>query len=862
MHKHGFIAAVVATMSLVTAGVSAAPPNDDCANATAITGNGPFTFDLTQATSGVNGHSAFCAGVQSVIAKDVWFCWTSTCNGLFEVSTCGQTQADTVIRVYQGCTCPGDVGQPLCCGDDECGKQTKVVCDAVCGQTYLIQIGTKRGGTVGPGTFTITCLDQDCNQGGGHAGPPSDCTCCGKRPELVDTLTAPWTPFVQGAVAAVTNSPQTATGACVYLVELGNESSAPLGADWTATQRYFHPDWTVGKIGHVFGVALAGDGTVYVGQTSCYGNLGGDALGSLGGAGSIYRLDGATGVPSELIRLPNAPDPAIAAGQPNEAYPGLGNLNFDCGTGRLFAANLEDGRIYSIDPNGGNTKVKSTFDIATGAITGALPNNGLAEPGDAPGWVPLGERPYAVKASGGRLYYSVWGGSIVQNPPSQYFSGGVNTIRSVALDGSGNFVPGSDQLEITLPPFGAFAGSSPVVDITFDDQCCMIVAERGLDEIMTYAHAARVMKFCGDAAAGWGPPTVYQIGLANICSYTNLNSSAGGAAVEPSTGIVWAMGDYLGSSPCGPPFIYGLQGQPLAGAPVSSSILVDLDSFVGAVQKYYLGSLDITCVEPPCAKLNTEDLLCGPPGPAGNTFQWTFTFTNQSGVPASLLILPDPSMSPNVIPLNPAVPNGGTSQPITVTITGQQPGTQFCFDLVLADVQGNECCHLQPCIDLPDCDCAQVSHVQISATSTPGTFQLSFTFTNLSSWNTGHLVLFGPTGTFSPSIVNIPSTPPYGSQNVGPITVSSGAAPGSQYCFTIGNHAVNWIQCCFIEECVTVPAPSASGGNPADLTGDGVVNASDLGVLLGAWGTSGPGDLDHDGVVGAADLGILLGAWS
>ncbi|MBL9147918.1 MAG: hypothetical protein JNM94_04420 [Phycisphaerae bacterium] len=50
--------------------------------------------------------------------------------------------------------------------------------------------------------------------------------------------------------------------------------------------------------------------------------------------------------------------------------------------------------------------------------------------------------------------------------------------------------------------------------------------------------------------------------------------------------------------------------------------------------------------------------------------------------------------------------------------------------------------------------------------------------------------------------------------------------------------------------------------NPADLNGDGVVNAADLGILLGAWGTSGPGDLNGDGVVNAQDLGILLGAWS
>lgn len=50
--------------------------------------------------------------------------------------------------------------------------------------------------------------------------------------------------------------------------------------------------------------------------------------------------------------------------------------------------------------------------------------------------------------------------------------------------------------------------------------------------------------------------------------------------------------------------------------------------------------------------------------------------------------------------------------------------------------------------------------------------------------------------------------------------------------------------------------------NPYDLDGDGTVGAGDLGVFLGAWGTSGPGDFDGDGIVGAADLAELLGAWS
>ena len=48
---------------------------------------------------------------------------------------------------------------------------------------------------------------------------------------------------------------------------------------------------------------------------------------------------------------------------------------------------------------------------------------------------------------------------------------------------------------------------------------------------------------------------------------------------------------------------------------------------------------------------------------------------------------------------------------------------------------------------------------------------------------------------------------------------------------------------------------------PFDFTGDGVVTATDLAVLLSLWGGSGSGDLNSDGIVGPADLAIFLANW-
>jgi hypothetical protein len=51
----------------------------------------------------------------------------------------------------------------------------------------------------------------------------------------------------------------------------------------------------------------------------------------------------------------------------------------------------------------------------------------------------------------------------------------------------------------------------------------------------------------------------------------------------------------------------------------------------------------------------------------------------------------------------------------------------------------------------------------------------------------------------------------------------------------------------------------------ADLSGDRLVSAGDLALILGFWGTNGTGsfdaDINNDGIVNAEDLSIVLSAW-
>ena len=50
-----------------------------------------------------------------------------------------------------------------------------------------------------------------------------------------------------------------------------------------------------------------------------------------------------------------------------------------------------------------------------------------------------------------------------------------------------------------------------------------------------------------------------------------------------------------------------------------------------------------------------------------------------------------------------------------------------------------------------------------------------------------------------------------------------------------------------------------------DITGDGVVDSGDLGILISLWNTSAKrnpeADINGDGIVNAADIGLLIGVW-
>ncbi len=80
--------------------------------------------------------------------------------------------------------------------------------------------------------------------------------------------------------------------------------------------------------------------------------------------------------------------------------------------------------------------------------------------------------------------------------------------------------------------------------------------------------------------------------------------------------------------------------------------------------------------------------------------------------------------------------------------------------------------------------------------------------------------------------------------------------PGATYVWSVGSITGEVAHIVTLTVADIIPCP-------ADLSGDGIVDATDLAILLGAWGANPDhlADFNQDGMVAADDLAVLLGAW-
>ncbi|HEX8652812.1 MAG TPA: hypothetical protein VF708_18495 [Pyrinomonadaceae bacterium] len=462
---------------------------------------------------------------------------------------------------------------------------------AVPGATVCFSVGIRDRGNLNCCTATqrICIILPECSSRACASG-----ICCAKAPEYTDPAYAS---FLGKKVAVVTTLDNP-----VEVINLsGITGATPTGVNYNAP-RYRGPNnsWSRDNLGSVFGVTLDEHGNIYVAATSAYGATFGSAQDLYpNGSGRVYKIDNGTGAISLFALLPNFQDPAIAMDFPSEAYPGLGNISYDCKYQQLFVTNHEDGKIYRLSISGTTLETFDPF---------GADNN-------APGFAPLDQRLWGVQVHNNRVYYSRWREDC-GNPRSNVN----NEVWSVALN-SGAFVPASNRLELTAPDLAGANFSNPISDISFSSDGKMLLGERTMmnypgkpgftSATFSNAHASRVLEYsCSIEVPRWKLTPAYttfpyrfNIGIlassgCNIPSAGLPANAAGGVDYDydlstTSPFKVWATGDALKFQ--ANMFVYGIQGLKPTGGDAATSILIDTNGNVSDGDKTEIGDVEISC---------------------------------------------------------------------------------------------------------------------------------------------------------------------------------------------------------------------------------------------------------------------------
>ncbi|MDQ1591479.1 MAG: hypothetical protein QOG71_2106 [Pyrinomonadaceae bacterium] len=505
--------------------------------------------------------------------------------------------------------------------------------------TVTIAPGMPAGTTV---CFTLSVHDKDdlnCCSGlkkcitlpACGAPPAQTCAtgkCCGGAPRIHDQA---FIPFVGKRLAVTTSRatqptnplfPPIQSEAVLRVVDL-TETSFVTNTNVPAPM-YYGPassPWTRKNLGTIFGVTLDQNGNIFVAATSAYN---GDYYPS--GPGTVYRIDGSTGAISIFAQLPNFQDPLLnIQNYQNEAWPALGDVAYDCRYDQFFVTDLEDGKIYRLKGN--------TLNNVTGTTLNTF--DPFAADNGAPGFAPRGERLVAVETHNGRVYYSVWkedcGNGNSNNTDS-------NEIWSVALDGTGNFVPTDNRRELSLPDLPGKNFSNPVFDISFSREGRMLLGERTMRcnpftgpsipanehcdsnmltayaaSTLAAAHASRALEYvCVGDTNEWrlSPPTAplpWKFNIGNVInSSSQCQLGAAGLPANAAGGVdydysnaqytVWTTGDSL--LPSSVPIPYGLQGFLPTGGGMTTAISIDLNGILlpgTFTDKAQIGDVEIVC---------------------------------------------------------------------------------------------------------------------------------------------------------------------------------------------------------------------------------------------------------------------------
>ncbi len=376
------------------------------------------------------------------------------------------------------------------------------------------------------------------------------------------------------------------------IFKTANNASAPIGDDWNdpalgvnRVQSIFPKYWVSDSIGQVFGIALDHNGGIYLSATDVYSmdysGVGQPFGYGAAGAAAIYYTNysnPSTTIPLVTTKIAASfntvgtnqiPNSGISPGPGSGIGNSIGNIAFDNVHNQLFATNLEDGRIYRINPTNG--KVKSIFDPFALDVAVA-------------GMAGLGEQ--------------LWGiGVLTQGgSTSVYFARSTavgKEIWSIQLDASGEFIATAAgaglftdiAISATKKQIAAVPGTqSKVTDIAFSSTGKMLLAERG------QPHNSKIYEYVLSGIT-WGAGSNFYIGSGFIppTPYPIGHNSSGGVDYSNREvkntipnficdDIAWASGNVLGTQllpyPGGsyPKLVYGVQGMSSSG---NSSTLIN-----------------------------------------------------------------------------------------------------------------------------------------------------------------------------------------------------------------------------------------------------------------------------------------------
>lgn len=414
-------------------------------------------------------------------------------------------------------------------------------------------------------------------------------TACSKKECEYDVVTAACLP--QGNEGFMVNtyySPGNSDVGTIFKTTYN--SLAPLGKDWNnlalganKVVEVVPPRWKANDIGQVFGIALDDSGGIYLGASMLY-NL--DYrnypvnYGVTGGSAGIYKTDVTSLVTTDLVTtaLFSTTNTVGTAKIPNSGF-GLGNLAYDKANQQLFASNLEDGRIYRINPTTGI--VKSIFDPFV-TDTGT---SGMVLPGEQIWGIAV------LNKAGKTFVYFARTVTAIAPPIGSSFSGTIGTkeIWSIELDASGEFI--ATQVGVTKL-FNDSASSSKlqipnvlgtqakITDIAFSCSGKMLLAERG------GPHVSKTLEYIPSGAT-WINGSNFYTG-----DYGRGDNSAGGVdygdrengGIFKKDDIVWATANamnYNNSASSGSGLVYyGVQGMSSSGNNASTSANIATDLFI------------------------------------------------------------------------------------------------------------------------------------------------------------------------------------------------------------------------------------------------------------------------------------------